>query len=168
MNMKDHILAALREQLEAWEDLLSSLDETRLNTPLESSGWSPKDEIAYLMAWQQRSIARLEAAHTGREPQFPTWDPQVDPEMLGATDQTNAWIYNHYRGWTWQQVYQAWRDGFNRFLALGAVIPEPDLLAANRYPWLERHSLAFILEASYDHHQEHLEKLMERLYREES
>jgi hypothetical protein len=30
--MKEHILAALREQFERWEQLLSSLDEKELNT----------------------------------------------------------------------------------------------------------------------------------------
>lgn len=165
MNMKDHILAALQECYQAWEKMLSGQDETHLTTPFEPGGWSVKDEVAHLMAWQQRSIARLEAAHNDREPQFPTWDAQADPESLGATDtdRTNAWIYAHYRDWTWLQVYRAWREGFSRFLALGAGIPEPDLLSANRYPWLENHSMAFILEASYDHHQEHYEKLVERL-----
>jgi hypothetical protein len=163
MNMKDHILAALQEQYQAWETILAGLDESRLTTPLEPGGWSPKDIMAHLMAWQQRSIARLEAAHADREPQFPAWDPLVDPEDYGVTDQINTWIYSYYRDWTWLDVFQAWRDGFNHFLALGTGISEPDLLSADRYPWLEGYSMAFILEASYDHHQEHYEKLVEWL-----
>jgi hypothetical protein len=33
MNMKGYILAALREQLERWEELLSSLSEERITAP---------------------------------------------------------------------------------------------------------------------------------------
>jgi len=36
---------------------------------------------------------------------------------------------------------------------------EKDLLDGSRYSWLKGFSLAFILVASYDHHQEHLEKM---------
>jgi uncharacterized damage-inducible protein DinB len=34
------------------------------------------------------------------------------------------------------------------------------MLDAGRYSWLQGYSLAFVLVASYDHHQEHLEKLI--------
>ena len=33
MNMKGHILAALREQFESWEELLISLGEEQITTP---------------------------------------------------------------------------------------------------------------------------------------
>jgi hypothetical protein len=75
MNMKEHILAALREQFNRWEELLASMSEAQLTTPHLPSHWSTKDEIAHLWAWQQRSIARLEAALSNREPEFPKWLP---------------------------------------------------------------------------------------------
>jgi hypothetical protein len=45
------------------------------------------------------------------------------------------------------------------FLESGSAISEKDLLDGDRYPWLKGYSLAFILVASYDDHQEHFEKL---------
>ncbi len=38
-------------------------------------------------------------------------------------------------------------------------VSKRDLLDGDKYPWLHGYSLAFILVASYDHHQEHHEKL---------
>ncbi len=160
MNMKEHILTALREQFNRWEELLASMSDERITAPHLPSNWSIKDVIAHLRAWQQRSIARLEAALFNREPEFPKWLPELDPDSEGNTDQTNAWIYETYREQPWSKVHQNWREGFLRFLELGEGIPEKDLLDAGRYPWLEGHPLAFILLASYDHHQEHLEKLL--------
>jgi len=58
------------------------------------------------------------------------------------------------------EIHQNWRDGFLRFLELGEPISEKDLLDGDRYPWLKGYSLACILVASYDHHQEHLERLL--------
>jgi hypothetical protein len=160
MNMQGHILAALREQLDRWEELLATTSEEQVTTPHLPSTWSLKDVIAHLWAWQQRSIARLEAALLDREPEFPRWLPGLDPESEGSTDQTNAWIYAANRELPWSQVHQNWREGFLRFLELGQGVSEKDLLDGGRYPWLQGYPLAFILVASYDHHQEHLDKLL--------
>ncbi len=160
MNMKDHILAALREEYDRWEELLASLQEAQINsTPLLPSHWTIKDDIAHLRAWQQRSIARVEAAQLNRAPVFP-WVPEdIDPGGEEATDAINAWIYNTYREQPWPKVHQDWSRGFQRFLDVAGQIPERDLLDTGRYPWLNGYPLEFILVASYDHHQEHLEKL---------
>lgn len=159
MNMKGHILAALREEFDHWEELLAGLSEEQISTPLLPSNWSIKDVMAHLRAWQQRSIARFEAAQLDREPEFPKWSADIDPDSEGNTDQINAWIYETYRDQSWSQVHQNWRAGFSRFLDLAETISERDLLDTGRYPWLKGYPLAYILMASYDHHQEHLEKL---------
>ena len=168
MNMKEHILTALREQFNRWEELLASMSDEQITAPHLPSNWSIKDVIAHLRAWQQRSIARLEAALFNREPEFPKWLPELDPDSEGNTDQTNAWIYETYRELPWSKAHQNWREGFLRFLEVAEAISEKDLLDAGRYPWLEGHPLAFILLASYDHHQEHLEKLIAWLRQHEN
>ena len=160
MNMKDHILTALREEYDRWEDLLSILSETQITASLSPSDWTIKDVIAHLRTWQQRSIARMEAALFNREPEFPGWLPGVDPDAEGATDRVNAWIFENNRGLSWLQVYQNWSEGFLLFLEAGEGFPERDLLDSSKYPWLKGYSLADILLASYDHHQEHYEKLL--------
>jgi hypothetical protein len=159
MNMKEHILTALREQLDRWEELLASMGDEQITTPDQPSGWSIKDVIAHLMAWQQRSIARMEAALNDREPEFPSWIQNIDPDEEGYTDRINAWIYDTYREQPWSKVHQDWKAGFQRLLELGEAIPEKDLLDASRYAWLQEYPLAYILLATYDHHQEHFEKL---------
>jgi hypothetical protein len=73
MNMKEHILAALREQFDRWEELLASFSEEQVTIPSFDLNWSIKDVIAYLWAWQQISIARVEGGLQNREPDFPKW-----------------------------------------------------------------------------------------------
>lgn len=163
MYMKNHILAALREEFTHWEEVLASMSEEQIVVPWKPSDLSIKDEIAHLWAWQQRSIARMEAALHNRQPELPQWLPMVDPDDEDKTDQTNDWIYETYREQPWPAVYQEWRAGFLRLLALGEALPEPVLLDSSQFSWLQGHALAFVLIASYDHHQEHLEKLLARL-----
>lgn len=163
MNMQEHILTALRELFDRWEALLAGMSEAQFNTPLTTSHWTIKDVIVHLWAWQQRSIARMEAALSERTPEFPSWFPQIDTNVEGATDRINTQIYDLFRDKSWSSVYQSWREGFLHLLEIGEAFTEQNLLDPSRYPWLERHSLAFILVSSYDHHQEHLERLIARL-----
>ena len=160
MNMKEHILAALREQFNIWEELLASMDEEQITAPHFDFDWSIKDVMAHLWAWQQISIARMEAGVLDREPEFPKWILNLGEDWEEDADRVNALTFETNHEKPWSKIYHNWRDGFLRFLELGNQISEKDLLDGDRYPWLKGYSLAFILIASYDHHQEHLEKLL--------
>jgi hypothetical protein len=160
MNMQEHILAALREQFDRWEVLLTGLSEEQITAPHFDYNWSIKDLIAHLWAWQQISIARMEGGLQDREPQFPKWVAELGGDREENADQTNAKIYKSNHKKPWSEIHQKWKEGFLQFVESGEPIPEKDLLDRNRYPWLKGYSLAFILVASYDHHQEHLEKLL--------
>ncbi len=163
MNMKEHILTALMEQLTRWEKLIAGLTEGQIRTRLSPSEWTPKDVLAHLMTWQKRSIARLEAAQAEREPEFPRWVPEMDPDSALDTDVTNEWIYNTYKNELWPKIYKDWKEGFLHFLDLAEGISERDLLDESRYPWMGERPLALVLVASYDHHQEHFDKLTDWL-----
>jgi hypothetical protein len=160
---KQELVTALRDVLQRWETLLATLNEEQITAPQLPGGLSIKDVIAHLRVWQQRSIARLEAAQTGREPDLAGWPAGLDPESDEHLDQINAWIYETNRDQPWSSVYRDWRDGFLRFLDLADDTPERDLFEA-RYPWLEGYPLAAVLQGSYDHHhEEHLEPLLQWL-----
>ncbi len=161
MNDKQEILAALREEFDRWEELLAGLSEEQITARQLPSNLSIKDVIAHLHAWQQRSIARAEAALADTEPQYPAWPVGLDPDLEDDLEQINAWIHETYREQPWSSVHRDWRDGFLRFVELGEAIPEKELLDPNRYAWLEGYPLSYILVSSYNHHhEEHLEPLL--------
>jgi hypothetical protein len=158
MNMKEHILAALQEQFERWNQLLASLDEEQITAPNFDLDWSLKDVIAHLWAWQQISSARVKGGVREREPEYPQWIVSLENWEENA-NQVNALTFERNHTKPWSEVYQNWRNGFLQFLEWGNKVSERDLLDGDRYPWLKGYSIAFILVASYEHHQEHLEKL---------
>lgn len=169
MDDKQHYLTILRDEFKKWEDLVNGMrDEQRL-LPLVPSHWSTKDVIAHLRAWQQRTIARLEAATESREPEFPKWPAEFfTPEGLPSEeednmDKINNWIYQNHRDQTWPDVHRDWHDGFSRVIQLTEAMPEKDLLEPGKYSWLWGHPLAFILTSTVEHHQEHMEWLLESL-----
>jgi len=161
MNDKTQIITMLREEFNRWEELLASMSEEQITVPHLPSNLSIKDVIAHLWAWQQLSIARLEAALLNREPEFLKWPAELDPESEDDLDQINAWIHKTCREQPWSNVHRDWREGFLRFLELAEAISENDLLDAGRYPWLEGQPLSLVLLGSYEHHHEdHLEPLL--------
>jgi hypothetical protein len=166
MNMKDHILAELAEQLGRWEALLAGLKEARIVAPRFDHDWSIKDVVAHLWAWQQVSVARLEAAALDRDPELPEWLASPGSDWEEDADRTNTRIYEALHALSWTDVHRGWREGFQRLLDLGRAVSEMDLLDADRYSWLAGYSLAFVLVASRDHHQEHLDKLRQALQEE--
>lgn len=165
MDDKQEILQALRAEFNRWEALLAGMNEAQITDPQLPGGLSLKDVIAHLWAWQQRSIARMDAALHNHEPEFPKW-----PETLVAeaddVDQVNDWILRTNRDKSWAQVYAEWRAGFLRFVELTEAIPEQELLQPGRYAWLGEHPLALIPRSSYEHHhEEHLGPLLDWLRR---
>jgi hypothetical protein len=90
MSMKDHILTALREQFDEWEELLTRMSEEQLTTPQLPSKLSTKDIVAHAYSWQQMSLARMEAAVHNREPQFPKAPPGFDLDTENDVDGINA------------------------------------------------------------------------------
>lgn len=160
MNMKEHILSALREQIEAWEDLVNGMSMEQITMPLSPSYLSVKDTLAHLHAWQQRSVARMEGVLQGHEPDYPEWVPGLVPDTEDVNDKINAWLYDMYHDFPWEEVHQIWRDGYLHLLELAQSIPEPNLLNSGMLPWMGPYSLADTLIATYDHHQEHYDKLL--------
>jgi hypothetical protein len=162
MTEKERILNMLKDEYERWNTLLGRLPEEQITSRQLAGGWSIKDVMAHLMAWQQRSIARMEAGLSDHEPVFPAWPEGVDPEQEDV-DEINAWIYETHRERSWEHVYQDWRNGFQRFIELGEAVPEGVLMEVGRFAWLKEYPLSIILVSSYEHHQEHRDNLVEWL-----
>ncbi|MBK8902682.1 MAG: ClbS/DfsB family four-helix bundle protein [Anaerolineaceae bacterium] len=162
---KQQVLAMAQAEFERWEALLSGLSEAELLATVLDGGWSIKDVLAHLKAWQELSMMRLEAGQYGAEPVRPNWPQELDLETESNVDETNAWIYAQHRAMPWASLYNVWRCGYLRFLALGALIPEEALLKKIRYAWTDGYSLADSLVNSAKHHQEHREILLAQLDR---
>ena len=161
MNMKEHILTAMKEELNLWEELLASMSDEQITAPLLPSNWSTKDVIAHLRAWQQVSIARLEAALLNTDPELPAWLGGVDPFYAEEhADDFNARVFEIHLGDSWSTLHGDWRDGFLRFLQMAEAISDTMMFDTQRFSWLGGCGLSAVLEGSHDHHQEHREKLL--------
>jgi len=165
MKSKSEILTQLRGELARWEDVLSSLSAAQITAPAFIGDYSIKDVLAHLMAWQTRSVARLQAARAGRAPVYPDWPVQPAPDPLDNSDEINAWINATYRDRPWADVHRGWSGVYRSLLELAEAIPEKDLLDPAKYAWMEGQPLMAVLQGTYEHHHDdHLKPLLARLY----
>ena len=160
MRNKDELLADLDAVFHNWERLLAGKSEAEITARPGPEDWAIRDVIVHLHAWQQVSIARLEAALRDAEPQLPAWLGGADPFFAeDHVDDYNARIQEIHHGQSWSSVHREWREGFLRFLELANAIPEAAMFDAERYAWLRGYALSAVLEGSREHHQEHLDHL---------
>lgn len=163
MNRKRELMAELRAAYGEWEQPLSTADEG-LGARRVTSKWTLKDLVAHVMAWQQITIARLEAAIAGGEPKLPAWLEGADPAFANEhVHEYNAKIYDMYQAQSWGEVHRAWGDGFAHLIELAETIEEEALLDAGRHPWLGGYALADVLFGTCEHHREHLDALLRAL-----
>src|SRR5688572_10575519 len=134
---KQELTATFEKEFEEWERLLAGLSPAQITTTSLSDGLSIKDTMAHLGAWQQRTIAQLEATLHDHQPRFPEWPVALDEdESSDAVDRANAWILVSSRSRPWAEIHQEWREGFLRFLELVRLIPESDLRPDGKLAWM--------------------------------
>ena len=152
---REDVIAALQKSFDDWQARLAALGEDEICARPAAGGWSLKDVLAHLNAWQQLSIARLEAALHGREPHYPDWI-SGGPEDEGMLEVYNQRIYERCASQGWPEVRTRWQNDFTHFLQLAALLSEEDLKAQGKYAWMEGYPLLAVLFGSLEHHNEHL------------
>jgi hypothetical protein len=163
MPEKDSVMRMLRDEFARWDRLLTQMDEEDILSPRFPEGWSLKDVLAHLYAWQRRSVARAEAGLFDHAPQLGDWPAGFDPAEEEPVDEVNAWIYATHRDLDWPTIYQSWRLTFLRLIQLGSLLPEDTLIQKDRFAWLPGYALIDVFTGSLEHHREHWDMLHEGL-----
>lgn len=160
MNLKETLIINLKGELKRWSDTLRKLDDETASDRLPGEELSIKDKVAHLHAWQQISIARLEAAIQNHDPYSPAWLKGMDPDSEDNIDVYNDRIYLYYRDHSWLEVFHLWLSGFIQFITLAEMISLEDYLEVDKFPWLKGYALIAVVEGSLEHHREHFELLL--------
>jgi hypothetical protein len=156
----DELINNLKTVFDNWEELLGGMSEEEITTQPGPGKWSVSEVITHLRAWQQISIAHLQAALLNTEPDFPAWLVGADPFYAeDHVDRFNTRIQELQRSQSWPTRHRAWREGFLRLLELAEAVPDSILFDEKRYSWLRGHAVAAVLKGSCEHHEHHLDRL---------
>ena len=155
MKVNNLMLDALQNEFSAWQHQLQGLENSGEQIALADTSWTLKDVLAHLWAWQQVTLARLQAGLDDAGPVFPDWLQGGDPDSEPLLERYNDRIYRENREIAWQDVLDKWRNGFAQLIALAKSIPVENLEQADRYSWLKGYALSAVLEGTLNHHREH-------------
>lgn len=159
-------LERIEQERRIWEELLAEVGAERMAEPGATGDWSFKDVVAHLNGWRVLTLARLEAAAEGREPEPPPWPAHLDEDDEGDLDQINDWIYRASQGRSLQEVLAEYSQSFERMAAAVGALSDQELTEPGRYPWLGGHPLEAVLDGTFGHlHEEHEPGLREWLRR---
>lgn len=146
----------------SWEALLADVGEERMEQPGAAGDWTFKDVAAHLNAWREWSLARLEAAGTGKEP-LPPWPAGMAEESEEGTDEINAWFHERGRERPLAEVVAEARDQFEQMRAAVQALSPEVLGERGRFAWLPGYPLSAVVDGAVEHLEEHEQGIREWL-----
>lgn len=132
------------------ERLIAEAGPTRLDLPGAMGDRTIRDAIAHLTAWRWWSVARMEGAVRDEEPS-PPWGRDLAEEREGDVERINQQFHAATRDQPLAEILRDSRATFDRLEAALLALPERELLAPGRYPWLGGYPAAAIVTGSAAH-----------------
>jgi hypothetical protein len=142
----------------ALEAVLNPLDETQMTRAGVDGGWSIKDVLTHLTAWQRAMVDRLQAAARNEKPALTT--DLTDEEI----DRLNEQFYQEGKARPLVEVLTDFRITYLQIVEVVQALSWEDLADAHRFAWLNGTPLwRYVAGDTYEHYQEHIESIQEFL-----
>jgi hypothetical protein len=160
---KTALLERMRERREVWDSLVAQVPESAITVPALPGGWSVKDLMAHVAAYEQWTGAQIRAANERREPTdlelYGVEDVPEDPEGWDL-DRVNAAIYDRYVTTPLDDVRVFAERAFADLVAAVEAVPEGDIVASDAQSWTGGETLLELVpRQSFAHYEHHLDDL---------
>jgi hypothetical protein len=173
---KNELLERMRAGREEWDALIAQIPDSARTEPALPGGWSVKDLIAHVAAYEHWTAAQIRAANEGRTPtnselygsdETPgdpeEWDigedvvNQTEPDII---DRQNARIYAQYKETPLAEVMTFSSQAFADLMAAVEAVSEEDVTRPGAQTWTEDSTLLEIIPGqSYAHYEQHTGEL---------
>ncbi len=144
---KPELLTALHRDWAALQALLASLDEAQMLAPELDDGWSVKDVLAHIAAWEARCASWLDSVARGVTPERPE---------VKDVDGSNARDYAAAKGTPLATVRAQSRDAHAAMVRSAEALSEADLADDSRFGWPASQMAS---SNSDEHYREHIEQI---------
>ena len=160
---KHELLERMREGREVWDGLIAQVPESAITEPALPGGWSVKDLMAHVAAYENWTAAQIRAASEGREPTnlelYGMEDVSEDPEGWDL-DRLNATIYDRYVATPIIDVRRLAERAFAELVAAVQAVSDQDIAAPDAQAWTGGETLLQLVPGqSYAHYEHHLDDL---------
>lgn len=160
---KAELLQRLQEKRVDFDNLIATVPAITAEEPNLPNGWSVKDLLAHVAAYERWMAGNIQATTEGRSP---TDDELYDEgENLDAgdpfeLDTLNASIHAHFHDKSWPEVRSFAGDAYAAMAEAISNVPDADFDREGLHGWLDNGSLLTRLpELTYGHYSDHLDDL---------
>jgi hypothetical protein len=148
---KNKLLADIQTEHDRLLSLLAPLNETQLCSATFDGGWSIKDILAHIAAWERICTGWIESFLRGKTPQ--TWSEENG-------DIVNERIFQENQHRSLHGVQEDSPRAYQALLKQVQAFPEEDLNKPHSLSWLAGHSFVDLIAAnSYNHYQDHIQQI---------
>ncbi len=160
---KAELLERMRAGREEWDALVSQIPDGVRSEPMLPDGWSVKDLIAHVAAYENWTAAQMRAASEGRAATdmelYGVEELPPDPEGWDL-DRQNAAIYARYKDMPLADVSTFSARAFVDLIAAVESLSEEDLATPGAQSWAgDATLLALIPGQCYAHYAQHIDDL---------
>jgi hypothetical protein len=141
-------LEFLEEERDAWRpfEALASIPDDRLDVPVEGAhGWSARDLIGHVVAWQEWALATARELAVGERS---ATKERLDAEWDARGDAINAEIEAEWRGLDVAEVHRRLATVSGELRGYLTVVPETRWIKNDDY-------LRYFLDETIEHYAEH-------------
>jgi hypothetical protein len=156
---KTELLERMRAGREEWDALLAQIPDSARTEPALAGGWSVKDLIAHVAAFENWTAAQIRAANEGRAPTdkelYGVEEVTVDPDGWDL-DRQNAAIYAQYKETSLAEVMTFSNQAFADLVAAVEAVAEEDFARTGAQSWTDDSTLLEVVPGQcYAHYEQH-------------
>lgn len=155
---KQELLHRIRERHAEMEELLSSLSPAQMTAPLLDDGWSVKDSLAHLAAWENKMLGWIGNYQRGEA--VVRWAPGFEIDGSNSEEQMhryNAYLFEQNRERELTDVLDTFRETFMNLVATIESLSDTEIFDAHYFPTREGSPLLDLLIGdTYEHYDEHI------------
>jgi hypothetical protein len=160
---KIELLERMRAGRQEWDALIARIPDSVRTEPALAGGWSVKDLIAHVAAYENWTAAQIRAANEGRTPTdrelYGVEEMPEDPEGWDL-DRQNAAIYARYKEMPLTEVMTFSSQAFSDLVAAVEGVSEEDITRTGAQAWAGDTTLLEIIPGQcYDHYAQHADEL---------
>jgi hypothetical protein len=144
---REVMLDRIRTERRRLELNLAEVPAYDMQTPGVIGGWSVKDVLVHLVAWERLFLGWYKAGRQGERPAVPA--PGVG---WGELDRLNRQIYEQNRKRDLADVLADFHASYAQVLAVIESMPEDEIFAPGRYDWLGEQALVGPILANTANH----------------
>jgi uncharacterized protein (TIGR03083 family) len=149
---KDDLLERIRSSRAALDQAVGQLSERQLATPGPDGGWTVKDHLAHLAAWEHKLLAMIQGqpGYVGLQVDAATYEQS-------NIDELNAILHERFKALSPAAALAESRQAYEQLMATIEALPAVDLGApyAPDDPDDDRRMIDGIIDNTYDHYDEH-------------